>query len=42
MFMQTGKNSLMQRMASPTGGAKKNPANTQMTSMMGSTMAGTQ
>lgn len=49
MFMQTGKNSLMGRMASPSGGAaattvvqKKNPANTMMSNTMGSTMAGTQ
>jgi len=50
MFMQTGKNSLMGRMASPTGGAaaaapvmkKGNPANTMMSNTMGSTMAGTQ
>ena len=49
MFMQTGKNSLMGRMASPSGApaaaavtAKKNPGNTMMSNTMGSTMAGTQ
>lgn len=49
MFLQTGKESLMGRMASPLGGAKPEPVNikklnsTANSSMgMGSTMAATQ